>query len=119
MKIYKSYQKAFLFEIIIGLLTLFTVVLWGVLGFIILALFGFRPLILEIINKQVDDLFWFRHYNLIKLSVVLTSGIIIIVYAVSDLYMNAELNADIFLRVSIPFFILIHGIVGIFFFRTK
>jgi hypothetical protein len=32
MKIYKSYQKAFLFEIIIGLLTLFTVVLWGVLG---------------------------------------------------------------------------------------
>ena len=119
MKIYKSYRKAFLFEIVIGSLTLYAVFLWGIAGFILLALFALRPLILEIINKPVDDLFWFRHYNLVKISIVLTSVSFILVYTVSELYLNTKLDTENFLRMVIPFFILIHGIVGTFFFKTK
>jgi len=117
MRIYKSYPKAFLFEIIVASLTLFGVALWGIEGIILIALFGLRPLILEVTDKEIDETFRTKHYNILKLSIVLTAVTIIAVYCISDLFYYSQLNADFFLRMILPYFILIHGCVGTLFFR--
>ena len=67
MRIYKAYPKAFLYEIIIGSITLVSVALWGIKGIILIALFGLRPFILEVTEKEIDETFWMKHYKILNL----------------------------------------------------
>lgn len=116
MRVYKSYTKASAYEILVASLTLFGIALWGGSGLALLALFGLRPLILKIENKNVDDNFWIKHFKVIKLSIVLTSVTIILVYGTAELILGSGIKSDFILKMILPYFILIHGCTGIIFF---
>jgi hypothetical protein len=118
MRVYKSYPQAFLYEIFIASITLLGVAIFGGYGLIFITLYGLRPIVLKIENKSVDETFWFKHYNIFKLSVVLTAATIIIVYFTADLYFNIKLDSDFLLKIILPYFLLIHGCVGTIYFKN-
>ncbi len=118
MRIYKSQPQAFLCEIIVASLALLGVSLWGVKGLVLIALLVFRPFILEIEIKDVDKIYWIKHFNVIKLSLILTSLTIIAVYFISYFYNSFGANADFIMKMIFPYFMLIHGCAGTLFFKN-
>jgi hypothetical protein len=117
MRVYKSYPKAFLFEILIASLTLLFISFWGIAGLVVLALFGLRPLIFKIENKNTDESFAHKHYRIFKLSIILTAVTIILVYSISDLLLHSTLDHDFLIKMCFPYFLLIHGCIGTIYFR--
>jgi hypothetical protein len=117
MRVYKSYPKAFMYEIFVATLTMLGVSFWGSTGLLLIALFGLRPLILKIENKDVDESFSHKHYKIFKLSTVLTAVTIILVYGISDLYLHTKIDSDFLLKMILPYFLLLHGCIGIIYFR--
>jgi hypothetical protein len=97
---------------------MFGVTILGISGLVLLALFGLRPIILKIENKDVDETFSFKHYNTIKLSMVLTAATIIIIYGISDFYFHTKIESDFLLKMILPYSMLIHGCVGTIYFRN-
>jgi hypothetical protein len=119
MRIYKSYPQAFLFQIAVASLTLISISLWGIKGFLVIALFGLRPLILEKVERDVDKTFWMKHYNVGKISIALTFVTLLIIYFILDLFGGTKNYYDYLLKLFIPYFLLIHGVIGSLVYKYK
>lgn len=112
MKVYKSYPQVFLFQIAVASLTLISISFWGIKGLFIIALFGLRPFILEKVERDVDNTFWKQFYNIGKLSLAFTFVTLFVIYFILDLLDEAGNYSDYLLKLFIPYFMLIHGVVG-------
>jgi hypothetical protein len=109
---YKHLHHAFLFQSVIGLLSLICVFAIGKIGIAVLPALAFRPLLLETSPVPPDERIRRLYYDAGKWSFFLTCATIIIVYFLFDYLPVSSHDRGIVFLSTIPWFVAIHGSLG-------
>ncbi len=109
-------KKRFIFETIIGIILIASIILFGAKGGAALVLLAMQPLIGR---KKFDDedKILFRKANifsLIPFCILLSQMFVFFNHQI-----NGQLISDLWMWFTGSFFLLSHGIVGLIFFRNK
>ncbi len=109
---YKHLHHAFLFEFVVGLLTIYFVFAVGSKGMAVVALLALRPLVLDILPGPTEERLWRMYYKAAKWGLLLTGATIVITYLFFN-YLTAGFHdrGIVFLTI-IPWFMIIHGFIG-------
>ncbi len=112
---YKNLPFAYSWEIIVGLITSLFIIIIGPNAIAFIALFAIRPLILEREKISNQNEFWYYSFQLGKYTLLILSIIIIGFYIVNEFILSEDLLYNIRDRISvlIPFYLLVHGILGL------
>ena len=110
---YKSLTQAFLYQTIVGFLSVIAISAIGGKGIFILALIGLRPFILQREKSSPQKKLWEMYYKIGKLSVVLTSLMIIATYLLAGIIFDVIIINNDWFIVIIPFWVMTHGVIGI------
>ncbi|MCO6474226.1 MAG: hypothetical protein PHW27_08535 [Melioribacteraceae bacterium] len=112
---YKNLFFAFSLEFLLGLSITLLIVFLGPKSIVFLALFAIRPFILERENITSQDDFWFYSFQLGKISLLVLSLIIIVLYLIDELFVNEDFLFHYTDRiiVLIPFYLFLHGLFGL------
>ena len=113
---YKNIFFAYGIEIFIGLLTSIAIIIFGTKAFALLAFFAVRPFVLEKEEiKNPTDYLQFS-FQLGKNSIIVLSIFIITFSILSEIMTDTAFlfqNKMVVLKLIIPSFILIHGVIGV------
>ncbi len=115
MVLYKNLNHSFLFEFIIGLISLLVTFIAGVKGIAVLALLALRPFIFERSQNVPEQNYWELIYNIFRVSVILTTVSIILTFLIFKFYSFNAKDESIILLTVIPWFVLTHGLIGVVF----
>ncbi|MCL5029777.1 MAG: hypothetical protein M1480_12265 [Bacteroidetes bacterium] len=112
---YKNLLFAYSLEIIFGLITSLLIIIIGPNAIAFLALFAIRPFILEREKISNQDKFWYYSFQLGKYVLFTLSIIIIGFYLINEFFLstNALNNFRDRMIVLVPFYLLVHGIIGL------
>ncbi len=110
---YKSLPAAFLFQSVVGALSIISISLSGPVWIAILAILGLRPFILKMVPIPQDSDSWKFYYRIMKASIVATAVTIIFVYIVFYLFSHSSPTRGLLLLMIPPYFIFIHGVIGL------
>jgi hypothetical protein len=116
LRVYSNPQNAFIFQLIVGFLCFLGILLYGMGMIAILALLGFRPLILS--QRTVLDPAPYRQffYRIGKISFVFTAITLVILYVFLQLFGNLVIVLGKYRVLAVlPYFIFVHGMVGLIF----
>ena len=110
---YKSLPSAFLFQALVGVLCVVSISLSGPAWFVTLAILGLRPFLLKKTAIPPGNDIWQLYYIIGKVSIVATAITIIFMYGVFYLFLHSSPIQEFWLLLIPPYFIFIHGIVGL------
>ena len=110
--IYKSLPAAFLFQMIVGLLCVYSMLVFGPAWLATLAILGLRPFLFEQIQRPDDKYIWQFYHKITKVSIVATAVTIIVIYLVFDLFSHSSPIRGLWLLTLLPYFIFVHGAIG-------
>lgn len=112
---YKNLLFAYSLEIMVGLITSLLIIIVGPNAIAFLALFAIRPFILERVKISNQDEFWFYSFQLGKYALFILSIIIIGIYLVNEFFLSEDVlyNFRDRINVLVPFYLLVHGIIGL------
>lgn len=110
---YKNHQLAYLFEIIVGLLCIVTISLIGEKGIILISIIAIRPLVLEKTTVSFEDIGKF--YSIGKTSLLITFLTLLAYYISSEYLFQIHSNWKLVIQLILPYFLLNHGIAGVFY----
>lgn len=109
---YKSLPAAFLFQAFVGGMCVLSIWLSGPAWIASLAILGLRPLILKKSDSLPDAKVWQLYYQIGKISVVVVSVTIILVYIIYELLSHSSAVRGFWLLAILPYFIFVHGVIG-------
>lgn len=109
---YKNPRHAFLFEAIIGLVSLVLIVSVGRLGIISLAFLALRPFLLERESDPPTEQRWRLYYNAFRMSLLLTGIAIILTYAGLELDVVRVQHPRLIFVLILSWFLIAHGFSG-------
>jgi len=113
---YKNLFLAYSIEIIIGFLTSILIILFGAKALAFIALLAIRPFVLDKEQISPQDDFWYKSFQLGKNALIILSVIIIFFSIFIEIINESNFlfeNKDKVLRLLIPMYILIHGLIGL------
>lgn len=110
--VYKNAHQAFLFEAIVGLLSLLLFVTLGKLGFVALAFIAFRPFLLETSPAIPDQVTYRTYYHAMRLSVFFAGGAILLTIIAFRFEPFESYDKTLVITLIIPWFLLAHGFIG-------
>lgn len=118
---YKNLFFSFSLEFLIGLIITLLIIFTGPKSIILLALVAIRPFILERENISPQDEFWFYSFQLGKITLFILSFVIIVFYLIDEFLLNENLLYNYRDRIIIllPFYLFLHGLVGLFSLRNR
>ena len=112
--VYKHLHYAFLFEAVIGLLSLLTVIVFGKYGVFLLVLLSIRPLVLQRDKSLPDATVWRLYFRAFVLAVLLTAVSIVVTFLVVEMRWYEPEGARYLPLLALPWFVLAHGLGGYF-----
>jgi len=110
--VYKNLRHAFLFEAIVGFISLSLVLSVGRLGVAFLALLALRPFLLEREAGPPTEALWRLYYNAFRISVVLLGILIIGAFVGLELEILRIQNLNLTLSLIVSCFAAVHGFSG-------
>jgi hypothetical protein len=123
MIVYKNLRLAFLFEVAVGIIVMLAVLLVSPKLVLLLAVIAFRPMILKTQTVEDDAPIWRTYYYVVKFSLIFTAITLILLYVFSEyVFIGAVLHdqhGSVLLIGLLPYFIFIHGLVGMFHIHQK
>jgi len=109
---YKSLPAAFLFQMIVGFLCVYSMWIFGPAWLATLAILGLRPFIFESTPITDEKLIVQFYLKIHKISIVITAVTIIIIYIIFDLFSHLSPIRGLWMLILLPYFIFVHGAIG-------
>jgi hypothetical protein len=109
---YRNLHHAFLFEAVVGLLALLTVVVFGKYGVFLLIVLSIRPLILKRFKEAPDQRVWRLYFRVFILALFLTAFAILATSFVVDVRWDEPQGIAYLSLLALPWFVLAHGVGG-------
>ena len=117
---YKNLDLAYSLEVFIGFVCALLIILISSKAFILLALISLRPFILDKEKISHHDEYWHTSFRLGRDALIIISILIICAIILVELLLNENMilpKIDIILTMLVPVFLIVHGIIGIFYNR--
>lgn len=113
---YKNLDKAFLFQIIVAVISIFFVSLFGVKGVAICALIALKPVIFERVKIKSEKAYLQMSINIARTTAILMIATILVLNILSfDFLFSINLDKRIWVDMVIPYLLFTLGIVGWFY----
>jgi hypothetical protein len=109
-------KNRFYFELILGLIGFIAVLIFGMPGFAVFALFAIYPLITK---KKADEREYQLFYKTGNMTAIITFLVCIGIYLASDITVNGNKIGDNWLFFVCFSFLIVHGISGIVVFKNQ
>lgn len=110
---YKNLRLVFLYQAIIGFATIISISTMGGKGIIAICLLALRPFFFERSDTEPEKEIRQLYLDLFKYSIWLTALTIIFIYFSSILLFNSYIKSNIWLLMTIPYFVFISGVIGL------
>ena len=110
---YKNLRLVFLYQAIIGFATIISISTMGGKGIIAICLLALRPFFFERSDAEPEKEIRQLYLDLFKYSIWLTALTIIFIYFSSILLFNSYIKSNIWLLMTIPYFVFISGVIGL------
>ena len=117
--IYKNPKQAYLFEAVVGFLTLLLCLVVGKFGYVVLALMVLRPMLLETDRTKRDQIDYWIYFHAMRLSVYFAGSAILFTVLAFQFRPFTSYDKTLLITLIIPWFVLAHGFIGYFVARTK
>lgn len=109
----------FLFESIVGAVSLVAIITLGKIGYVAFAVFALLPLIMRLKKIRPDERECQLFYQTGNLAMAFTILAIMIIYYASNFSLNGHTIGELWMPLSIASLLMIHGISGLIIFRPR
>ena len=116
---YKYPHEAFLFEAIVGFVTLILVLAFGKVGYVGFVFLILRPIALEATDTPTDQMTYRLYYDAMRIAVYFAAASILLTIAAFQFAVFRSHDKTLALTLILPWYVLAHGFIGYVLSRPK